>query len=750
MIGKTISTYEIMDKLGQGGMGVVYKALDTRLKRTVALKFLPSELTSDEEAKERFIREAQAAAGLDDPNICTIYEVNEAPSGELYIAMSYYEGSTLKDLITQQGQLPLEMAIDYAQQIGRGLASAHKQGIIHRDVKTANIIITRDNVAKILDFGLAKFAGQTQITQAGTTLGTVDFMSPEQAKGEIVDHRSDIWALGIILYNMLAGMTPFRRELMQAVIFAVINDEPVALSEYRDDIPFGLNLIVSKALDKNLQARYQNIEDVIADLETLKTSSSSDVTKLLNATETVQIPTTPSIAVLPFADLSPQKDQEYFCDGLAEELINTLTKIKDLRVVSRTSSFSFKNKEIDVREIARILKVNSILEGSVRKAGERLRITVQLVRIDNEYEVIWSEKYDRDIEDIFAIQDEISLAIVDSLKIQLLGGEKSALKKKATSNQEAYNLYLQGRYFWNRRYEVGTMKAMEYFENAAEKDPAYALPHVGIADTYIVLGYYGFMPFKEAFPNAIAAAEKALQLDPNLGEAHNSLAFCKGVYEWDWKTSEKGYELAVTEAPNDATTRTWYAIILNALSKHSEAVVQASKALELEPLSPIINALVGWIYGIAGQYSQGIGQLNKSLQMDPNLPMGHLWLAQIMIESGESADMAVKHLEIASDGGFAYALGHLGWAYGIAGRREKALKIIDELNKIEKDKYVQPIQRALVYMGIDEIDLAFKHLDKAFKEKDAFLTHLDSFKMFDVLRKDKRFDTLLEKVGLDK
>ncbi|MBN2135907.1 MAG: protein kinase [Acidobacteria bacterium] len=749
MIGKTIASYKVLEKLGEGGMGVVYKAIDEKLKRTAALKFLPQELTGDKEAKERFLREAQAAAALDDQNICTIYEVNETKEGQLYIAMAYYDGVNLKELINRVNMLSIGRAIDFAQQVGRGLAKAHDQGVVHRDIKTANIIITTDEIAKILDFGLAKFAGQTQITRTGTTLGTVDFMSPEQAKGEPVDHRSDIWSVGVVLYNMLAGTTPFRREVMQAVIFAVINDEPLALSEFRTDVPYGLTLILTKAMTKNPNERYQSITDFVADLETLKTSSSSDITRLLYATNTQQIPTTPAIAVLPFTDMSAEKDQEYFCDGLAEELINHLCEVKELKVISRTSSFSFRNKDVDIREIARILNVSSILEGSVRKAGNRIRISAQLVKIDHDYQIVWSEKWDRDVEDIFAIQDEISRAILDNLKIKLLGGKEVSTVKRQTDDQEAYNLFLQGQYFWNRRYDVGVMKAMEYFLAATEKDPEYPLPWVGIADTYIVLGYYGHKPFKECYPKAIEAAEKALKLDPKLGPARNSLAFCKAMYDWNWNAAAKEFELAVEEKPTDTTTRTWYCIYLTAMGRFTEAINQSLKAVELEPLSPIINAIAGWTMANSGHVDDGIGQLSRALELDPNLPMGHLWLAQVYIENGESFTKAIKHLEKSVSGEFHYALGYLGWAVGLSGNRPRALKILDQLTDLEKKqkKYIQPTQRALVYLGIDEYDLTFKYLEKAYQEKDSGLAFLRSFRMFDKIRKDERFTEILKKIN---
>jgi serine/threonine protein kinase len=425
--GTVVSHYKIIEKIGAGGMGVVYKAEDTRLKRLVALKFLPADLTRDSGAKERFTREAQAASALDHNNICTIYEIDETDDGQMFIAMACYEGETMREKI-KRDHLRVEEALDMAIQVAQGLAKAHEKRITHRDIKPANIMVTGDGVVKIMDFGLAKLTGQSGLTRAGTTVGTVAYMSPEQLRGGEIDYKSDIWSLGVVLYEMLTGELPFRGEGDQATIYSILNKEPQPVASIRRDIPGELESVVSRALTKNPESRYENMRDFLVDLRKAREELEVDVSERLSESKAK-----PSIAVLPFIDMSPQKDQEYFCDGMAEELINTLANLEGLQVASRTSAFQFKDKGHDIREVGRRLKVQSVLEGSVRKAGDRLRITAQLVSVADGYH-LWSEKYDREMEDIFAIQDEISLAIVDNLKLKLLRQEKARLVKRFTED----------------------------------------------------------------------------------------------------------------------------------------------------------------------------------------------------------------------------------------------------------------------------------------------------------------------------
>jgi non-specific serine/threonine protein kinase len=436
-----ISHYKIIRKIGAGGMGEVYLAEDSRLNRRVALKFLPDQYASDEEFKERFKREARAAAALNHPNIITIHEVAEHESRP-YISMEYVEGGSLKELIAG-GDLSIGRVIDVAGQICEALAKAHQAGIVHRDIKPQNILIDRDGRLRVLDFGLAKVKREAMLTQLGTTVGTVAYMSPEQARGEVVDHRTDIWAFGVVLHEMLTGEMPFKGEHEQAVIYAILNAEPQPVASLAPKVPAELEEMVNKALAKRPEQRYQAVDEVLEDLRLMREGFQSGATRTLST----KAQASPSIAVLPFANLSADKDQEYFCDGMAEEIINALTQVEGLHVVARTSAFSFRGRQVDVREIGRRLNVGAVLEGSVRKAGAKLRITAQLVSVADGYH-LWSEKYDRKIggeccpEDIFCIQDEIALAIVDKLKVKLLGGEKTKILKRHTDDLDAYNLYL--------------------------------------------------------------------------------------------------------------------------------------------------------------------------------------------------------------------------------------------------------------------------------------------------------------------
>lgn len=743
MIGKTISHYKILEKLGEGGMGVVYKAEDTKLKRTVALKFLPPGLTREPEAKQRFMHEAQAASALEHGNICNIHEINEILTEgreQTFIVMACYEGETLKDKINK-GPLKIEQAMDFAIQIAQGLDKAHQKGIVHRDIKPANLFITEDGVVKIVDFGLAKLAGQVKITKTGTTIGTVAYMSPEQARGQEVDPRSDIWSLGVVLYEMVTGQLPFKGEYEQAVVYSIMSEEPARIT----NVPSELERIVNRALVKIPEERYSNVKEMMADLKILKKEIESGEIQKQTKKKSV-----PSIAVLPFRDMSPQKDQDYFCEGIAEELIDALVKVEGLKVASRTAAFQFEGKGHSICKIGEELNVNTVLEGSVRKAGNRLRITAQLVNVADGFH-IWSEKYDRDTEDIFAIQDEISLAIVDNLKVKLLKEEKAKLVKRHTENKEAHDLYLKGRYFWNRRYEIGLQKSIECFQLAINKDPNYALPYVGIANSFVNLGFYGFIPFKEAFPKAKAAAGKAIEMDGKLGEAYVTMGYINLIYDWDWdraqETFKRGFELKIS----DAIAYSWYSIGLSTMERFDEAILQAKRGQDLEPLTPIVNALVGVQFVFARRYDEGIEQLDKAVEMDPHLPVTrfyHGWACicnKIYETAIESLEKAAANAENAG-----FVFGFLGLAYGLAGKKDEALKIFEQLGELSKKKYVSPFLKAIIYLGLDNDDKTFEYLELAYIERDSILPFIHLFPFFDRLHSDPGWKKLLKKIGLKK
>jgi serine/threonine-protein kinase len=744
MIGRTVSHYRILEKLGEGGMGVVYKVQDTKLDRIVALKFLPKHLLCDEEAKIRFEHEAKAASSLNHPNIATIHEIDEI-EGECFIAMEYVEGKSLKELLKEK-TLSLMEVLEIAIQICEGLTIAHEKGIVHRDIKSDNIMLSSRGQVKIMDFGLAKLRGVSKVTKTGSTLGTLAYMSPEQAQGIEVDRRSDIFSFGVVLYDLVTGQLPFKGEHEAAVVYSIINETPEPLARYKANVPEGLQMVVNKALEKNREMRYQHVDDLSADLRKVKKEVEAGLTKTLETSKKLM----PSIAVLPFTDLSADKEQEYFCDGMAEEIINALTQVESLRVVARTSAFSFKGKDIDIREIGRKLNVETLLEGSVRKAGNRLRITAQLVNVADGYH-LWSERYDREMEDIFAIQEEISLSIVDKLKVKLLKEEKAKLVKRYTDDPEAYSLYLKGRYFWNRRYEGGLQKGIEYFLQAIEKDPLYALAHAGIADCYNQFGLWGFLPPKEAYPKAKVAVAKALEIDDTLAEAYASLGWIKMFYDWDWAEAEKAFKRALELNPNYATVHYYYGLYLGVIGCGIEAISEAKKSVELDPLCLVHNAVLGFELYLRRQFDEAIEQLHKTLEMDSNFAVTCFFhgLSYMGKERWEEAITSLKKFASLWQGS-PFPIGFLGFAYGMAGKEDEALGMLDQLSRLSQQRYVSSFYKALIYAGLGRKDQAFEYLDKAYDERESWLVSLKAAPPMDTLRSDPRLGALIKKMGLEK
>ena len=520
--GTSVGPYAIRAQIGTGGMGVVYAAHDPRLDRQVAIKVLSPDRIRDDAAKRRFVQEAKAASALDHPNICAIHEINETDDGQLYLVMAYYDGETLERRI-ERGPLALDEAVDIATQAACGLAEAHAARMVHRDIKPANLLVATDGVVKILDFGLAKLIGSEGVTQTGTTVGTVAYMSPEQARGRWVDHRTDIWSLGVVLYEMLTGQRPFQGENLLAVSKAILEDQPPPLrgpsAVYQH--------VVSRALRKDQIGRYDSTLDLAGGLREAKQPSHAPTQ--VGGDESAQR----CIAVMPFANMSADPEQEYFCDGMAEELINALTKLDDLRVVARTSTFQFKGQALDLREVGRKLGATTVLEGSVRKSGNRLRVTAQLISVADGYH-LWSERYDRQMEDVFAIQDDVSQAIVDVLRVKLLPASAPPVADRYTEDVHAYQLYLQGRHHWHKHTEDGYARSLDCFTRAIARDPSYAQPYVGLAHLYLWTGFLGSSPASEAYPKAKESALKALQLDETIGDAHSALGFVLTQYEWDW------------------------------------------------------------------------------------------------------------------------------------------------------------------------------------------------------------------------
>ena len=750
MIGKTISHYKILSKLGEGGMGVVYKAEDTKLGRTVALKFLPPELTRDPEAKARFIQEARAASSLEHPNICTIHEIGETSEGQSFICMSYYAGETLKQKIGT-GPLPAHSAINIGLQVARGLSRAHEAGVIHRDIKPANIVVTERGEAKILDFGLAKLAGQTRLTSTGTTLGTVAYMPPEQARGEEADHRSDIWSLGVVLYEMICGRAPFVSAYDQATIYLIIHGKPAQIRKHCSSLPNGLEQIIDRCLAKNPVERYQSIDGLIADLESiLGTRLSAVSTDRASTMGRAPSTGTPSIAVLPFTDMSPGRDQAYFCEGIAEELINGLAQIDGLRVAARTSAFQYKNKESDVRKIGRELDVETVLEGSIRKAANRLRITAQLVKVSDGYHV-WSEKYDRDLEDIFVIQDEISLAIVEKLRGKLLKEEESKLIRRHAGNEEAYNLFLKGRYYWNRRHEGGLRRAIELFQQAVEKDPLCAPGYVGISDCHNVSAILGFMDPRVAYAKSKEAVAKARNIDEDLAEARASLGWIKTFHDWDWAGAEAEFLRTFELNPNYATGHYFYGLYLAVVGRHDEAIAESSRALELDPVDLVFNSIQAWALYFGRRHDAAIEQFQKTLDMDPNFYVANLYLGFALSAKGmwrEAVEPFEKALTVSPESPF--AMGCIGYALAASGRREEALEVLDRLEELSRERFVGSYNKAVIHLGLGADDRVFECLERAFVEKESWLAACNTLPLWDAVRSDPRFIDLMRRVGLQK
>lgn len=746
MIGKRVLHFEIMEKIGEGGRGIVYKAEDTRLQRPVALKFLTTRDNPGPVVIQRFIREARVAAKLNHPNIVTIHEINQW-EGQLFIAMEFVDGEPLDSLLCKDRRregLPLDRVLDIAIQLCSGLKQAHRLDIVHRDIKPQNILMDTDNRVKILDFGIAKFLDDVALTQPLDTIGTIQYMSPEQLRGYEVDSRTDIWALGVLMYQLLSGTLPFQGEYAEAIIYSILHEEPPRLSQLRSDLPAPLCRIVRRALAKKVDERYGDVSELLDGLRALSLRE----TNLRTAERPVSALDRISIAVLPFSDMSPGGDQEYFCDGMAEELINVLSQVRDLRVASRLSSFQFKGQARDIREIGDRLNVQTILEGSVRKAQNRVRVTAQLIDVDDGFH-IWSQRFDREIEDIFGIQDEIALAIMDSLKVKLLGAEKEKITRRFTDDPAAYKLYLKGRFFWNRRYEGGLKRSIEYFQQALEADPGYALPYVGIADSLNILGFYGYIPPEIAFPRARQAAEAALGIDDELGEAYASLGWINTFYDWDWPQADASYKKAIEINPYYATAHEWYAIYLALMGRFAEAHQQVTKALDLDPLSLIINSVLGLLLVFEHKYEAAVAQLNKTLDLDPNFVLAHIWRGEALMFDGKVAEALEDYSRALALGMAAtYATGDLGLAQGLLGNTEAAHETLSRLRDMEGDMYLSRTLTALVFVGIGDAPSALDELEQAVVLKDPFLLLVNAAPHFDPMRDEGDFNALLKRLGI--
>ena len=725
MIGESIGPYEILQSIGSGGMGEVWKAHDTRLGRIVAIKKVK------EQHSERFKQEARSIAALNHPNICQIHDI-----GDDYLVLEYVEGKPLS------GPLPEKEAVRLAIQIASALEEAHQHGIIHRDLKPSNIMVNDKGNVKLLDFGLAKLYEQDgsvsslptadmPATEAGAILGTVPYMSPEQAQGKPADARSDIFSFGLVLYEMLTGKKAFKGDSNYAVMDAIVKEDPLPLRTSPQ-----LERIVMRCLAKDLSERCQTMSEVRAVLENaaeeMAAKSASDPQ--------------PSIAVLPFADMSPGKDNEWFSDGLAEEIINALTQIPKLKVIARTSAFAFKGKEQDIRRIAAALNVTSILEGSVRKSGKRLRVTAQLISASDGSH-LWSERYDREMADVFAIQDEISHSIAEKLRIEL--APDRSIVKRQTRNVNAYSLYLRGRYHFSKLTPEGMAKGIEYFEQAVSADRNYALAWAGLAHSHLMRGHAGLELPKSANALCRQAVNKALELNDLLAEAHSVMGNLLAS-EFDWRGSEREFKRALELNPDALDSLLDYSYFyLGPMKRLDEAVANLQKAADLDPMSGIVQVQLGRNYYLMGQYDRSIKQLLSVLELDPNYWLAYMWLALSYLETGQQ-DKAIQIAETSTQvPHIPLTLSFLGYIYATCGRIRESQKILNELKEHARSTYVPSLSFALIYIPLGEIDKGIECLEKSFEEGDSFLFHFALAPFYGHLRSHPRYKALLKKMKLE-
>ncbi|HET6852827.1 MAG TPA: protein kinase [Pyrinomonadaceae bacterium] len=830
-----IAHYRILRRLGKGGMGEVFLGEDTKQHgRKVALKVLPQELTQSESRLRRFKQEARAILALNHPNILTVFEIGEA-AGSHYIATEYIEGETLRQCLWR-GPLKLDETLGVAIQVAMALEAAHAAGIVHRDIKPENIMLrqdkfVRDRFVKVLDFGIAKLTDRDSTntdpeavtipiseTNPGAIMGTTGYMSPEQAQGESIDERSDIFSLGVVLYEMVAGQPPFKGKTDSHTRVQIIDHEPAPLTQHVTNVPRQLERIVSKALAKDRFKRYQTITDLKLDLEQLRdelhfsenvetTSEGTRATqvdvlsasptgiksRINTAGETVTVSTGESrpqekrtnwlaygvaglllvlvvagavffakssrpinsVAILPFVNDSKDPNAEYLSDGLTESIINSLSQLPNLKVMSRNAAFRFKGANHDPLEAGRTLNVGAVLTGRLVKLDDRLVIKTELIKVDDGSQ-LWGAEYNSSLADIFSVQDEVSRKISQSLRLKLSGEDQEKLAKRYTKDAEAYELYLKGRYFWNKRNEEGFRNGIEYFKRAEEKDPTFALAFSGLADSYALLCDIGVVRPVDEMPKAKAAAQKAVDADPELAEAYTSRAFVRLAYDWDWLGAQNDFQQALRLNPKYPTAHQWYASYLMQMGKFSLAKAEIEEAHKLDPLSPIISANSGLYSYYEHNYDDAIAKYKLTLQSDPDFWVARHYLALAYVQKGmhqeaiaelrklikapESGPVPDKVIEAESE-----ASASLGFAYGMAGKQADARAILNQLDALSKRRYVSPLYFAIVYAGLKENDKAIEYLNKAFDARHPGLVLIRIEPMFDGLRSDERFKQLIKR-----
>lgn len=826
--GQTLDHYQIISLLGKGGMGEVYLAQDQRLHRKVALKVLPADDTHDRNRVRRFEQEARAALALNHPNIAMIFDVGQTERGH-FIAMELVEGQTLRAIL-RGGKHSLAAATETAVQIAQALAAAHQAGVIHRDIKPENLMRRPDGYIKVLDFGLAKLTearneAEKRIphsalhtphsgTARGTVMGTVSYMSPEQARGQEVDARTDLFSLGVVLFELATGQLPFNGETPSDVLAAILKSEPPALEELLPSVPAKMQCILALALRKNREERYQTAGELLHDLRELKRdlewdSEQRETSKLpgpavndegagnsgtgkITAARTQSsaeyvvneikrhklavslgamalmlaaalvylfimrnartsgpgLTAIKSLAVLPLANVSGAPEQEYFSDGLTEALITDLARIGALRVISRTSAMQYKGARKSLPQVARELNVEAVLEGSVTRAGDRVRITAQLIHAPSETP-LWAHSYERDVRDVLALQREVARDIVANISLKLTPEEQRHLADARPVNPAAYEAYLQGRYHWNKRTADGLDMAIIYFQDALRLAPDYALAYAGLADSYLLLTPYRNVPAGQSYPKSKEAAQQALKLDPSLAAAHAALAVVKHEYDWDWPGAEQGFKRAIELNPNHATAHQWYAELLTRLRRKAEARAEIERALALDPLSLIVNSVSGWVYLNSREPDLAAEQLRKTLELDARFIPAHGYLGLAYQQQGQYAQ-ALAEFRRAHElsGGSPRYLANLGVAQALSGQPRAARQTLNELLRLNAQQRVHPFHLASLCTALGDREQAFVWLEQAYRERGVWVLFLHLDPLFDRLRPDARFTDLLMRVGL--
>ena len=829
----TLSHYRIVSKIGAGGMGEVYLAQDTKLDRKVALKILTADVASNRDRMERFIREAKSAAALSHPNIAQIFEIGD-DNGTHFIAMEFVDGVTLREKVHRE-RTELSKLLRYLHHVAEGLAKAHAAGIVHRDLKPDNIMITRDGHAKILDFGLAKLVEQQPIpvsdsselvtavmpqhSMPGTVMGTVGYMSPEQAQGKTkeIDQRSDIFSFGCILFEAATGKKAFEGDSIIKALHMVVYEPAPAITDLNPTAPADLQRIVRRCLEKDADDRYQGIKEVAIELKHLRremekggdfdttvppplstqnvlstasgstapsTATSASLPPALSSAEflarglkrhklvvaialVIAIGTfalfayylrsgksdvaIQSIAVLAFQNKGSDADTEYLSDGLAESLIYRLSQLPNLKVSPTSSIMRYKGKDTEVAQVAKELEVDAVMSGRVSQRGDNLTISVELVDARTN-KIIWAEQYERKMSDLLSTQREIATAIAQKLELKLSGNEAKGITKRYTDNNEAYQLYLRGRYSFAKRTKDEMLRAIEYFRQAIKLDPKFALAYARIAETYGSMPAYPYLSPREAFPQAKAAAQQALEIDPTLAEAHTFLAYCLVIYDWNWAEAERSFKRAIELDPNNSAAHFRYGqIYLAPTGRLDEALVEIKRGLDLEPLDMNMGATLAWTYLAAGQNDRALAQARKTYDLEPSHPIGRWMLSQTYIYTGMYGDaISLSEQWLQTDPTNQFALREAGIVYAKAGRPDKAQEMIRRFREIAKTQYVPTCRIALVYWALGDKDKTFEELDKAFELRDWELHRSNVDPYFSSLRDDPRFKELLKRLNLPK